>query len=300
MAFLAVDDLQVAFGERTVLDGLSFEVGAGEVYGLVGPNGAGKSTTINVICDVLVARRGSVSIDGRSHVDVRRQALGVVPQDIALYRDLTARQNLEFFAAVYGLTPRVRRDRAARNLDAVGLSERAESRVSELSGGMQRRLHLAASLLHDPPLLILDEPTVGLDLEIRQRIWSLIVDLKRSGVAILLTTHHLDEAETLCDRMGIIDRGRVVAEGALEDLRGRIPAVELAEVGSEDLEVVRARAAQLGMTSREGHDSVVLWLPERMDLKRVAERFEEIPLSFVRIRPIGLADIMSEVVTGHA
>jgi len=298
MAYLSVEDLDVAFDNRTVLEGMAFEVDRGEVYGLIGPNGAGKSTSINVVCDLLRPRRGSVTIDGRSHETASRRALGVVPQELAVYRDLTALQNLEFFGAVYGLSPVDRRERASKYLEAVGLTERGDSLVSELSGGMQRRLHLAAALLHEPPLLIFDEPTVGLDLEVRQSIWNLISDLKRSGRAILLSTHHLEEAELLCSRIGIMHGGRIVAEGTLDELRGLIPAAEAAVVESQDLEAVRARARRLGVSFRDGHDSVVLWLPTRANLREVAEQLGGVPLTSVRVRPISLADVVREVVGG--
>jgi ABC-2 type transport system ATP-binding protein len=298
MAYLSVEDLDVAFDDRTVLDGMAFEVDRGEVYGLIGPNGAGKSTSINVVCDLLRPRRGSVTIDGRSHETASRRALGVVPQELAVYRDLTALQNLEFFGAVYGLSPADRRERANKYLEAVGLTERADSLVSELSGGMQRRLHLAAALLHEPPLLIFDEPTVGLDLEVRQSIWDLISDLKRSGRAILLSTHHLEEAELLCSRIGIMHGGRIVAEGTLEELRGLIPAAEAAVVESQDLEAVRARARRLGVSFRDGHDSVVLWLPTRANLREVAEQLGGVPLTSVRVRSVSLTDVVREVVGG--
>jgi ABC-2 type transport system ATP-binding protein len=296
MAYLSVEDLHVAFDGRTVLEGMGFEIDRGEVYGLIGPNGAGKSTSINVVCDLLRPRQGSVTIGGRSHETASRRALGVVPQELAVYRDLTALQNLEFFGAVYGLAPADRRERAGKYLEAVGLTERADSLASELSGGMQRRLHLAAALLHEPPLLIFDEPTVGLDLEVRQRIWDLIGKLKRSGRAILLSTHHLEEAELLCTRIGIMHGGRIAVEGTLEGLRGLIPAAEAAVVESEDLDAVRARARRLGVPFRDGHDSVVLWLPNRADLRDVAEQFLGVPLTSVRVRPISLADVVREVV----
>lgn len=197
---------------------------------------------------------------------------------------------------MYGLAATDRRNGATRYLDAMGLADRSGSLVSQLSGGMQRRLHLAAALLHEPPLLIFDEPTVGLDLEVRQRIWDLIVDLKRSGRAILLSTHHLEEAELLCTRIGIMGGGRIAAEGTLEDLRGLIPAAEAAVVESEDLDAVRARARRLGVSFRDGHDSVVLWLPEKTDLRAVADRLGDVPVSSVRLRPVNLSDVVREVV----
>jgi len=298
MAFLSVEDLRLSFGDRLVLDGMSFGVGPGEVYGLVGPNGSGKSTTINVICDVLRAAEGRVLIDGLANTVVPATTLGVVPQEIGVYRDLTSMQNLQFFAAIYGLPRVAARKRAATCLAEVDLADRADSLVSELSGGMQRRLHFAMAQLHKPALLILDEPTVGLDLDIRHRIWTLIANLRRSGTAILLTTHHLEEAERLCNRIGIVHRGRVAAEGSLEDLRRLIPAKELAVVESEDSGAVCKRAAELDLVFRQGHDSTVLWLPERSDIRTVAEMLPGVALNSVRLKSIGLEEVFAEVIVG--
>lgn len=297
---LVVEGLNLSFGDRVVLDGLSFEIGSAEVYGLVGPNGSGKSTTINAICGVLSPTEGCVRIGGVQNSVASTTALGVVPQEIGVYRDLTCMQNLQFFAAVYGLSRAAARERAAACLDAVGLADRAESLASELSGGMQRRLHIAMALLHKPALLILDEPTVGLDLEIRHRIWDLVAGLRGEGTAILLTTHHLEEAERVCDRIGIMHQGRIAAEGSMEDLRQLIPAQELAVVESKDPTGVRSRAAELGLPFRREHDATVLWLPQRSDIARVAAMMGDVPLRSLRLRPVGLEDVFTEVVAGGA
>ena len=296
--YLSVRDVHVAYGDLTVLDGLSFHIAAGEVYCLLGPNGAGKSTTINVVCDLLRPQQGSVTIGGSSHTEVPRATLGVAPQEIAVYPDLTCVQNLEFFGAVYGLGRQASRIRAQACLDAVGLRERTDSLTSELSGGMRRRLHLATALLHEPPLLILDEPTVGLDLEIRQEVWDLINGLKREGRAILLTTHHLEEAERLGTRIGIIDSGRIVVEGSMDELRRQVEAVVLAVVESDDPDAVRHRAGELGLTFRHRADTTVLWLPEEMPIRGVVDTLGDVPLTSVRLKPVGLEEIFPEVVGG--
>ncbi|MBT8397724.1 MAG: ABC transporter ATP-binding protein [Gemmatimonadetes bacterium] len=296
--FLGVEGLKVSFGETSVLDELSFQIEEGEVYCLLGPNGAGKSTTINVICDILRPLAGGVTIGGASNTDVPREALGIVPQETAVYRDLTCIQNLTFFGAVYGLNPTARRERAETCLEAVGLSERADSIVSELSGGMRRRLHLASALLHEPPLLILDEPTVGLDLEIRQRIWNLISDLKRDGRSILLTTHHLEEAERIGTRVGIMDEGRIAAEGTMDELRQLVPAEELAVVETEDPEAVCKRARELGLRYRRNHGVMDLYLTQKTDIRSVVHSLGDIPLTSVRLKPVGLEEVFAEVVGG--
>jgi ABC-2 type transport system ATP-binding protein len=295
MTFLDVRHLEKRFNGRRALAGLSFSVDRGEVYGLVGPNGAGKTTTINIICNLLLQDGGEVTIDGAPVSPATRTRIGIAPQEIALYRDLTAAQNLVFFAGLYGLNEHSRYRRAGECLAAVGLEQRADSVVSELSGGMQRRLHIAVALLHEPPLLILDEPTVGLDLDARHRVWEVIDRLRREGRTILLTTHHLDEAEVLCSRIGILSLGKLVAEGSMDELRGLIPAAELAVVEAEDLSAVRECAAEHGLTYRDAPHAVTAWLPHRAELQEVASYFDGIPLRSLSLKPVGLAEVFAEV-----
>jgi ABC-2 type transport system ATP-binding protein len=204
-----------------VVDGVSFTIAAGETYGLLGPNGAGKTTTISMICGLLVPDGGQVTVAGRP---IRRDdpgakaALGLVPQDIALYPDLTARENLRFFGRLQGLRGRRLDGRIAAVLDVVALTDRADDRVDTYSGGMKRRANIAAGLLHEPDLLVLDEPTVGVDPQSRNAILASIEALAGSGLSVLYTTHYMEEAERLCHRVGIIDEGRLVAEGTRAEL----------------------------------------------------------------------------------
>lgn len=295
MTFLDVRQLRKSFNGQPALSGLSFCAERGEVYGLVGPNGAGKTTTINIICGLLAADEGSVTIDSQPATPATRARLGIAPQAIALYRDLTAEGNLDFFAGLYGLNQGARRKRVAECLQAVGLEERAASRVEELSGGMQRRLHIAVALLHEPPLLILDEPSVGLDLEARHRVWDVIRGLKLEGRAILLTTHHLEEAEFLCTRIGVLVCGKLAGEGSMEELRGLIPAAQLAVIEAADLDAVRQRAADRGLECRSAAGAVTVWLPQVAELGEVAGCFAGIPLSPLTLKPVGLEEVFAEV-----
>jgi ABC-2 type transport system ATP-binding protein len=295
MPFLTARHLAKAFDGRRALADLSFAVARGEVYTLVGPNGAGKTTTINLICCVLRQDGGEVLIDGAPVSPATRSRIGIAPQEIALYRELTALENVVFFAGLYGLRGTARERRAAACLEAVGLGERADSVVSQLSGGMQRRLHIAVALLHEPPLLILDEPTVGLDVDARHRVWKVIAGLQRGGCAILLTTHQLDEAEALSSRIGILSQGLLAAEGSMDELRRLIPAAELAVVEAADLSAVRERAAGRGLTCRDAPHAVTVWLPHRMELRAVAGYFDGIPLRSLRLKPVGLAEVFGEV-----
>ncbi len=214
-------DLRKAYGERAAVDGISFEIAAGETYGLLGPNGAGKTTTISMICGLLRRDGGEVIVAGRP-VDIgateAKASIGYVPQDLAIYPDLTARENLRFFGRLQRLGGRELDRRVDEILALTDLTDRAKDRVDSFSGGMKRRLNIGIGLLHKPALLVLDEPTVGVDPQSRNAILANVADLGREGMAVLYTTHYMEEAERLCDRIGIIDEGRIKAEGTRREL----------------------------------------------------------------------------------
>lgn len=218
---LRVDRLTRTFGERVAVDDVSFEIAAGETFGLLGPNGAGKTTTISMVAGILAADSGTVVVCGK-RVSTRagdvKSLIGIVPQDIALYADLTAEENLRFFGRLQGMGGRDLEARIADTLEVVGLADRAKDRVDEYSGGMKRRANIAVGLLHRPKLLILDEPTVGVDPQSRNQILASVEQLGSGGLAVLYTTHYMEEAERLCDRVGIIDGGRLVAQGSRREL----------------------------------------------------------------------------------
>lgn len=213
-------ELRKSYGTVQALDGVSLTVAPGEVYGLLGPNGAGKTTCMGLLVGALSADSGSVNIgaggDPRTP-DVRRR-IGYAPQALALYDDLTGLENVNFFGRLYGLAGAELRKRAAYVLDLAGLTDRATDRVSAYSGGMKRRLNLACALVHDPPVLLLDEPTVGVDPQSRNLIFERIESLKSDGRTVIYTTHYMEEAQRLCDRIAIVDHGRTLAEGDLETL----------------------------------------------------------------------------------
>lgn len=218
-------ELTRRFGERVAVDGVGFEIAAGETYGLLGPNGAGKTTAIRLICGLLRRDRGTVSIAGQDldeHASAAKSHIGYVPQEVALYPDLTPEENLSFFGKLYGLRGRVLRDRVDEVLELVSLVDRRRDRVESFSGGMKRRLNIAAGLLHQPALLILDEPTVGVDPQSRNAILDSVGELGGTGLAVLYTTHYMEEAERLCDRVGIVDHGRLIAEGTQRELVGLV------------------------------------------------------------------------------
>jgi ABC-2 type transport system ATP-binding protein len=224
-AMLDAVHLRRGFGSRLAVDDVSFQVAPGETYGLLGPNGAGKTTTIRLVCGLLSADGGEVTVAGLPVSTVARKAkaqIGYVPQDVSLYPDLTARENLAFFGRLYRLRRAALRERVDEVLDLIDLTDRADDRVETFSGGMRRRLNIGASLLHRPRLLILDEPTVGVDPQSRHAIMESIQALGSAGVSVLYTTHYMEEAERLCDRVGIIDHGRLIAEGTHRELVSRV------------------------------------------------------------------------------
>jgi ABC-2 type transport system ATP-binding protein len=292
---LRIERLTKTYGDRPVLRGLSLSLRPGEVYGLLGPNGAGKSTTINILGRLLEPDAGDVWLGDRPLARAPRQWLGIAPQENLLYKSLTCAENLDFFASLYGLGRADRTRQVAACLAAVGLSDRACSPVDTLSGGMQRRLNVAIALVHRPKLVILDEPTAGLDLEARYELWAKIRSLKQQGMTVLLTTHLLDEAERLCDRVGILHQGTIAAEGTLDELRSRIPAVELVRVTTTDPAGTIARARSLGWDWREVGGELVLWLPESLSLPVLLDRLADLPIDGLARQPVGLETVYWEV-----
>jgi ABC-2 type transport system ATP-binding protein len=234
-AILTCHDLRKRFGDRTAVDGVGFTIHAGETYGLLGPNGAGKTTTISMICGILAADAGEVQVAGVK-VDTgtvaAKGAIGYVPQDLAIYPDLSARENLAFFGRLYGLGGAHLRERIAEVLSVIDLADRADERTERFSGGMKRRLNIGIGLLHRPRLLVLDEPTVGVDPQSRNAILSSVEALSAAGMGILYTTHYMEEAERLCNRVGIIDEGKIIAEGTRRELVALVGGLDTVKLGA--------------------------------------------------------------------
>ncbi len=239
------EKLTKRFGDIRAVDGISFEVRKGELYGLLGPNGAGKTTTMSILAGLLAPDDGHVAFDGidlaADPLRVKAQ-LGIVPQEPALYETLSARENLRFWGAFYGLAG-ADLDRAVdRFLEQTGLAARAKDPVRAYSGGMKRRLNLGIGLVHSPRAVLMDEPTVGIDPQARLNILDVVRAVAASGTTVVYTTHYLEEAETLCDRIGIMDHGKILAEGTLDELKRRVGTKEVVTVrGGFDPEQARAR-----------------------------------------------------------
>jgi len=225
MAILQAEHLHKSYGALVAVDDVSLHVDAGKLVALLGPNGAGKTTTISMIAGFVTPDRGTVSLAGhqiRDDTDPAKRRLGLIPQDLALYDELSARENLRFFGALYGLSGGALKNAIKVALDFVGLGDRSHDAVKTFSGGMKRRLNLAAGILHDPDVLLLDEPTVGVDPQSRNAIFENLEQLKRAGKALLYTTHYMEEVERLADRIIVIDHGRVIADDTLDGLQARI------------------------------------------------------------------------------
>ncbi|HPV85450.1 MAG TPA: ABC transporter ATP-binding protein [Sedimentibacter sp.] len=218
---LKVENLYKNYGNIRAVDGISFEVKRGEVFGLLGPNGAGKSTTISIISTLIPPTRGEIIFEGESILKNPkniRQKLGVVPQDIALYPTLSGYENLRFWGNLYGLKGQELKQRINETADIIGLHERLKDKVEKYSGGMKRRLNIGAALLHMPDLLIMDEPTVGIDPQSRSHILDTVLKLNDRGITIIYTTHYMEEAENLCSRICIMDEGKIIASGTQQEL----------------------------------------------------------------------------------
>jgi ABC-2 type transport system ATP-binding protein len=234
--FVVVKDLFKSFKDFQAVGGVSFTINKGEIFGLLGPNGAGKTTTIRIMSTVLEADSGNITIGGHSikaEPEAVREIIGVCPQDLALYEDLSAMDNMVFFGRMAGMNGTDARAQAKTNLELMGLQERAKGRVAKFSGGMKRRINLAISLMGHPQLLFLDEPTVGIDPQSRNNIYENINNLQKNGMTILYTTHYMEEADRLCDRVAIMDGGKIIAMDTTHNLKSQIGDPE--EVTLEDV-----------------------------------------------------------------
>jgi linearmycin/streptolysin S transport system ATP-binding protein len=259
---IQVDNLRKQYGDLVAVDGVSFTADAGAIFGLLGPNGAGKSTAIGCISGLLKPSAGRITVLGHDVVLERlsaRQQLGVVPQELALYEDLSARENLAYWGAAYGMNGAALKSRVAEVLARIGLGDRAREPVKRFSGGMKRRLNFGCGIVHRPKVLLLDEPTVGVDPQSRVRLLELVKEEVQTGTCVLYTTHYMEEAQELCNRLAIIDQGKVLAMGTLDELRrmmgekdvvrltGRFdpPSVSRELVALGDVDVVTADATAM-------------------------------------------------------
>lgn len=260
------------FGDLTAVDNVSFTIQEGEIFSLLGPNGAGKTTTISMLSTLLAPTSGDAQINGFSikndNMQVRKY-IGIVPQEVALYDDLTALENLQYWGKLYDLKGRELDQRVDVVLEQIGLSDRAKDRVKTYSGGMKRRVNIAAGLLHKPKLLFMDEPTVGIDPQSRRKILDMVKELNQQGMAILYTTHYMEEAQELSDRVGIIDHGKLIAVGTQEELTQQVGETDSIRILTDAMDDLPAIAAKL-----QGFDAITRIIVEETGLNLITNDAE--------------------------
>ena len=267
---LSVNDLSKHYGDLVAVDRVSFTAKQGEIFGLLGPNGAGKSTTINCISGLLQPTSGHASVAGHdvvTHGKAARKSLGVVPQELALYEDLSAIENLRYWGKAYGLRGSALDARVTHVLETIGLSDRAKDLPKSFSGGMKRRLNFGCGVVHRPPVILLDEPTVGVDPQSRARIFDMVEAEREAGACVLYTTHYMEEAERLCDSLAIIDRGKLIAQGTLQELRDKLGARDILQLSGHF--VVEATRQAIDAVAERGN----------YDIEFVAEENHSITLT---------------------
>ncbi|QYK51961.1 MAG: ABC transporter ATP-binding protein [Anaerolineales bacterium] len=253
---LQAQNLHKRYEKVHAVQGISFDIQQGEIFSLLGPNGAGKTTTISMLSCLLSATEGDAVIDGhsvRTQADAVKRVIGVVPQEIALYPDLTARENLMFWGKMYSLSGAHLKQRVAETLEIAGLSDRANEKVETYSGGMKRRINIAVGLLHEPKVLFMDEPTVGIDPQSRRRILDTVLELNQRGLTVLYTTHYMEEAAELSRRIGIVDHGKLIALGTQDDLTKLVGESDTVRIGISGVNDTDALLAALTKLSGVDH-----------------------------------------------
>ena len=285
---LVVDQLVKNYGDFTAVDDVSFSADEGTVFGLLGPNGAGKSTTINCISGLLTPTAGRVTVSGHDIVKdgkAAKQSLGVVPQELALYEDLPAIENLRYWGQAYGLRGKELEDRVTDVLEYIGLADRAKDLPKEFSGGMKRRLNFGCGVVHQPRVLLLDEPTVGVDPQSRAKLFELVESERASGACVLYTTHYMEEAERLCDSLAIIDHGKIIAEGTVARLKAQLGARDALQLtGQFPGAAIRGAVESL---TQEISDLEILSHDENSLLLTLSSASQHLPGIFAAIDPVG-------------
>jgi len=292
---IKVENLGVNYGDVQALKGINIEIEKGEMYGLLGPNGAGKSTTIGVLSTTVEPSNGQVSLDGFDVMTNQmhcKKMLGVVPQEISLYDELSGKENLMFWGSLYGISKSVLKTESDRLLDMLGLSDRMNDNVGTYSGGMKRRINIASALMHKPEVLLMDEPTVGIDPQSRNLIYEVIKELHRDGMTIIYTTHYMEEAESMCDRIGIIDHGTILAEGTLDALK--------IQAGDKDVIKVRVAGDALAVKALGFEDVIIdgdlVSLPTQQASTDLPKIITKISNAGIEIKQVNIAEVDLETI----
>jgi ABC-2 type transport system ATP-binding protein len=302
---LRANNLVKKFGDLTAVDDVSFEIYEGEIFSLLGPNGAGKTTTISMLSTLLAPTSGDAMINGFSikndNMQVRNY-IGIVPQEIALYDDLTALENLYYWGRLYNLGGRALELRVAEVLEQIGLTDRAKDRIKTYSGGMKRRVNIAAGLLHKPRLLFMDEPTVGIDPQSRRMILDKVKELNQQGMAILYTTHYMEEAQELSNRVGIIDHGKLIAVGTQEELTKQVGEYDSIHILTDPMDDLSSIAAKLqgfdGITRVTVDESGLILITSNAETN-LAPIIQEVSQAGARIKSIEIIEPNLETVFLH-
>ncbi|MBE6053053.1 MAG: ABC transporter ATP-binding protein [Clostridium sartagoforme] len=300
MKVIEIKDLVKKYDDNIAVDNINLSIEEGEIYGILGPNGAGKSTTISLICSLLFPTSGEIKILGedirKNTKNIKRQ-LGLVPQNIALYKDFTAYENVRFFGELYGLRGENLNKAIDKALEFTGLLDVKKKKAEEFSGGMLRRLNIACAIVHSPKILIMDEPTVGIDPQSRNNIMQAVKKLNKNGVTIIYTTHYMEEAEMLCTKIAIIDRGKIIVEGTKEELKDIVSDKKIFNIGVEDiykvnLEALRAVDGVLDISV----DNNNITITSAKEVNNINKIMKEISNEDVKINDVGFKEITLETV----
>lgn len=285
---IQVTNLSKAYKNIKAVDAISFEINEGEIFGLLGPNGAGKSTTLNMLSTLVPSDSGNMTIHGidvSENIQQSKRFIGVVPQEISLYEDLSAYQNLLFWGNLYGIPKDLLKQRIDTNLELIGLADRKKDAIKTYSGGMKRRINIAAALLHEPKVLLMDEPTVGIDPQSRNHIFEVIEKLNAQGMTIIYTTHYMEEVERLCDRIAIIDSGKIIAQGTQAELKELVNVKESIQLEFQNLseEHVNQLQESLAFPMRQYDQSLRIEM-EIIELSKVITLCNELGLTIINIQ----------------
>jgi ABC-2 type transport system ATP-binding protein len=286
---LKVQELSKNYGDLVAVDKISFSAEKGEIFGLLGPNGAGKSTAINCISGLLKPTSGHASVAGHDVVadgKAARKSLGVVPQEIALYEDLPAVENLRYWGKAYGVRGQALEDRVTEVLEYIGLSDRAKDLPKEFSGGMKRRLNFGCGIVHKPPVILLDEPTVGVDPQSRARLFDMVEAERDAGACVLYTTHYMEEAERLCNSLAIIDHGKLIAQGSVDELRAKLGARDVLQL-SGHFPIEATKQAIDALVQRGNHDLEFIAQEEDSITLTLSQASQHLPAIFDAVAGTG-------------
>lgn len=300
MKVIEIKDLVKKYEDNIAVDNINLSIEEGEVYGILGPNGAGKSTTISLICGLLFPTSGEIKILGKdirkNSISVKRN-LGLVPQNIALYRDFTAYENIKFFGELYGLKGKELNEAIDKALEFTELVDVKKKKADEFSGGMLRRLNIACAIVHSPKILIMDEPTVGIDPQSRNNIMQAVKKLNKKGVTIIYTTHYMEEAESLCTKIAIIDKGKIIVEGTKEELKDIVSDKKILNIGVDDIYKVNLESLRNveGVIDISINNNNVI-ITSSKDVNNLSKIIKEISNEDLKINDLGFKEITLETV----